>query len=141
MIQRIQTLWLFLAAACAALTFRFPFFSGNKISDDNMPVFEKLVASSDFLLLILTVLLTAGCLIFIFLYKNRKQQLWFTIATIIVSVINIILYFKEIKSFIPKQGGYNLGAVFIFAIPVFLILAVRGIWKDEKLIKSLDRLR
>jgi peptidoglycan/LPS O-acetylase OafA/YrhL len=86
-------------------------------------------------------LLVAGCLIFIFLYKNRKQQLWLTLAAFVVSVINIILYFKEIKSFLPQQGNYNLAAVFTFAIPVFLILAVRGIWKDEKLVKSLDRLR
>jgi hypothetical protein len=35
----------------------------------------------------------------------------------------------------------TLGAVIYFAIPVFLLLALWGIRKDEKLIKSMDRLR
>jgi drug/metabolite transporter (DMT)-like permease len=141
MIQRIQSVWLLLAAACAALTFRLSFFSGNKTGADNMPVFEKLTASSDFLVLIFTSFLVGGCLVLIFLFKNRKQQLWLTIAAIVVAVANIILYFKEIKSFIPNQGNYDLTSILSFAIPVFLILAARGIWQDEMLVKSADRLR
>jgi len=141
MIQRIQSVWLLLAAACAALTFRLSFFSGNKTGSDNISAFEKLTASSDFLLLVLTSFLVGGCLVLIFLFKNRKQQLWLTIAAIVIAVINIILYFKETKSFIPNQGNYDLTSILSFAIPVFLILAARGIWNDDKLVKSADRLR
>ena len=42
MIQRIQTVWLFLVALCAALTFKFPFYSGNMIGKDNVQRYEKL---------------------------------------------------------------------------------------------------
>jgi hypothetical protein len=35
----------------------------------------------------------------------------------------------------------SLTSVFALAIPVFLVLAINGMWKDEKLVKSLDRLR
>ena len=141
MIQRIQSLWLLLAATCAVFTFRLSFFSGNRMGENNMPVFEKLVASSSFVIMIFTALLIGGCLVLIFLYKNRKQQLWLTVAALGVSVINIILYFRETKTFVPGQGNYDLTSVIAFSIPVWLVLALRGIWSDEKLVKSLDRLR
>jgi len=139
MIQRIQSVWLLLAAICAALTFKYSFYSGNKTGESNMPEFQKLVASSNFLLVILTAILTAGCFILIFLYKNRKQQLWLSVAATILSLINLLIYFTEIKKF--DRGTFSLSAVFALIIPVLLILSARGIWKDEKLIKSLDRLR
>ena len=141
MIQRIQTVWLFLAALCAAFTFKFPFYTGNKISATNAQaqVYEKLVASSIFLLLIFSAALIIGTIIIIFLYRNRKQQMWLTMAAAALGIINIIIYFTELKKFV--SGNMSLTAILVFAIPIFLILAVNGIYKDEKLVKSLDRLR
>lgn len=139
MIQRIQTLWLVIAAALAALCFKFPFYSGNKIPADPVGNVEELNASSSMLLLVFTALLLAGCLIIIFLYKNRRLQLRLTIAALLISIINVILYFMEVKKY--TSGNISLTAVFALALPVFLFLAARGIWKDEKLVKSLDRLR
>jgi membrane-associated HD superfamily phosphohydrolase len=139
MIQRIQTVWLFLAALCAAFTYKFPFYSGNIIGKDNIQRYEKLVASSNFLLLIFTAVLIVGTIIIIFLYKNRKQQLWLTVTAVVISIIDIIIYFSEVKKYL--SGNVSLAAVLAFAIPIFLLLAANGIWKDEKLVKSLDRLR
>ena len=139
MIQRIQTVWLFLAALFAALTYKFPFYSGNVINKENVQRFEKLLASSNFLVLIFTAGLIVGTIIMIFMYKNRKQQMWLTAVAAGLSIINIVLYFTELKKFV--SGNMSLTAVFALAIPVFLFLAMNGIWKDEKLVKSLDRLR
>jgi len=139
MIQRIQTVWLFLAALFAALTYKFPFYTGNIINKENVHIYEKLVASSNFLVLIFTAGLIAGMIAMIFMYKNRKQQMWLTIAATGLSIINIILYFNELKKFI--SGSMSLTSVFALAIPVFLLFAINGMWKDEKLVKSLDRLR
>jgi membrane-associated HD superfamily phosphohydrolase len=139
MIQRIQTVWLFLAALFAALTYKFPFYSGNIINKEKVQLFEKLLASSNFLVLIFTAGLIVGTIIIIFMYKNRKQQMWLTAAAAGLSIINIILYFTELKKFV--SGNMSLTAVFALAIPIFLLLAINGIWKDEKLVKSLDRLR
>jgi len=139
MIQRIQTIWLFIAVICAALTYKFPFYTGNISVKDGTINFDTLVASSNFLLLIFTAGLTVGTLIIIFMYKNRRQQLWLTIAAVGLSIINLVLYFMEIKKF--TSGNIALTAILSIAVPVLLLLAARGIWKDEKLIKSLDRLR
>jgi len=97
------------------------------------------LASSSFLLLIFTAALVAGTIFIIFMYKNRKQQIWLTVAAAGLSIINIILYFTELKKF--NSGSMSLTSVFALAIPVFLIVAINGMWKDEKLVKSLDRLR
>ena len=139
MIQRIQTVWLFLSALFAALTYKFPFYSGNILNKENFQIFEKLKASSNFLVLLFTAGLIAGTIFIAFMYKNRKQQMGLTAAAAGLSIINIILYFTELKKFI--SGNMSLTSVFALAIPVFLFLAINGIWKDEKLVKSLDRLR
>lgn len=139
MIQRIQSIWLLAAAGMAALTFRFPFYTGNQTTGETAAELKYLLATSHFLLLILTSLLVMGCFILIFLFKNRKLQFRLSLVAIAVSVINLVIYFSEIKKF--SAGVFSLSAVFSFLIPVFLILAARGIWKDEQLVKSLDRLR
>lgn len=139
MIQRIQTVWLFLAVIFAALTYKFPFYTGNIIGKDNVQRFLSLNATSNFILLILTAGFIAGTTAIIFMYKNRKQQLWLTVVAACLSIINLVIYFYEIKKF--TSGNMSLTAILAFALPVLLIFAVNGIRKDEKLIKSLDRLR
>lgn len=139
MLQRIQTVWTLLAAVCAALTFKFSFYSGNKPVGANGHVFQSVTATSGVLILIITVLIVAGCLLSIASYKQRNKQLLISIVLIVVSLLNIFLYWRASHNFI--EGTYDLTAVLSLAIPVLLILAVRGILRDQKLVKSADRLR
>jgi len=140
MLQRRQTLWLLLAAVSAILTFKYSFFSGNKLIKAEKP-FTYLTATSSIVILILTVALVSAIVIDVFLYKNRKLQLRIALAAAAVSVLNIFLYYSETKNFVAGEGNYDLTSILVFAIPVFLIFALSGIYKDEKLVKSLDRLR
>ncbi len=138
MIQRQQTLWLLLAAVASFLSFKFPFYTGN-IVQNNMSVFEELDGGSNLYLLILSgasVLISA---IAIFLYKDRKTQLKLTFAGILIAIVLLILYFTEVNKF--TNGNFALTAVFVFAILIGYIMAAKGIWKDQKLVKSLDKLR
>lgn len=141
MLQRIQTLWLLSASACALLTMKFSFFSGNKLGTGagQVKAFEHLTATGGTILNIFTVTLIVGCLINIFNYKNRKLQLRSTVILTVIALLDIILYYRETQKFI--EGNYDLTALLAFAIPVLLILAARGIYKDQKLVKSADRLR
>jgi hypothetical protein len=139
MLQRMQSIWLLLAAASGILTLKYSFFSGNKIDANQVKTFEFLTATSSMLILVLTIALVSGILIDIFLYKNRKLQLRITILAIVVSLLNIFLYYEQTKNFV--EGNYTLTAVLSLVIPVLLILAAKGIYKDQKLVKSLDRLR
>jgi hypothetical protein len=67
------------------------------------------------------------------------MQLRLTLVAFILSVVNIFLYFSAIKNY--AEGFYDITAFVVFLIPILLLLAARGIYKDEKLIKSVDRLR
>ena len=138
MIQRIQSMWLFLAAIFAAFTYKLPFYSGQKkIKDVVQPV--KLDASYDFVIMILTAFIIILSLVTLFSYKDRKTQLPLAIVNIILSFVLIVLYFLQIQKF--ENGTISLWSLFAIAIPIFLFLATRGIWHDQKVIKSLDRIR
>ena len=141
MIQRLQSVWLLLAAAAAFCSLKFSFYSGNLVAENQPKSWVYLTAQSNLLLLILTAGAGIACLIAIFLYKNRKLQMRIALLTLIVSIINLVLLFMQTQHFVPGEGNFNLTAIFPIIVPVFLILAMRGIRKDEKLVKSLDRLR
>ena len=141
MIQRLQSVWLLLAAAAAFCSLQFSFYSGNIIAANQAKSFAVLNAQSNLLLLILSAGVGIASLISIFLYRNRKTQLRIVLVTLLVSIINLVLFFTQTKKFVPGESSYNLTAIFAIVVPVFLILAMRGIKKDEKLVKSLDRLR
>ena len=143
MIQRIQSVWLLLASICAFLTIKLHFFL---LSNVNATVkvangFTYFTAQNNVLIFILTVAIALASIVAIFLYKDRKKQVFITSCIALGAIINIILYFAQIKTFITEQYELALTSTITFLIPLFLLLAIRGIWKDEKLVKSADRLR
>ena len=139
MLQRIQSVWLFFAALAAFLTIRLSFYSGNFALPGQPATFTYLNASFNLLLVATTTAIICVILIDVFLYKNRKLQFRVALLAIFLSLLNIFLYYNQIKRF--AQGNYDLTALVTLAIPVLLILAARGINKDEKLVRSLNRLR
>ncbi|MBA2498487.1 MAG: DUF4293 domain-containing protein [Chitinophagaceae bacterium] len=139
MIQRLQTIWLLIAAVCAILTFDLAFYSGVKLSDTNIKQFVELNALADVIIMVLTGLVALICLVTMFLFQNRKMQLRLTIVALLASIANLVIYFAETTEF--TEGNILLTSIFTFIIPVFLVMAAKGIYRDEKLVKSMDRLR
>jgi len=140
MIQRLQTLWLLLASLLAFAGLKLSFFSGN-IVVDNVKQYQRFTAMSSILLMILTVAVAIASLIVIFLFKDRKLQLKITIAVLVVSVLNLLLYYLQTKNFVVNEWSFDITSLLSVAIPLVLIFAIRGIYKDDKLVKSVDRLR
>ncbi len=136
MIQRVQSLWLLLAAVCAALTLNFPFYSGNYIKDNTT---HLLTGMDGFVLATTTIILSALALFTIFLFKNRKLQLRLCIAGILLEVLVIFLYYREIQDY--SAGTYSLTSILHAGILPGFFLAARGISKDAKIIRESDRLR
>jgi K+ transporter len=139
MLQRLQTLWLLIAALLAFFSIRLSFYSGNLETPGQPATFQYLNATFNIWILIVTIGLVCASVISIFLYKSRKIQLRIVVVTLLFSLLNIFLYYKQTLKF--TNGAYSLTAVLALLIPVFLFLAARGISKDEKLVKSLNRLR
>jgi len=136
MIQRVQTIWMILAAIATFLTLKFLFYSGTLIADN---LYHPLLATDNFLILILTSALGTGIIINIFLYKNRKIQMRITVIALLLECLIIFLYIKQTSNY--STGNYSLWSALHILIIVFLILAARGIYKDSKLIKESNRLR
>jgi len=133
MIQRRQSLWLLLSTICAFLSYMLPFSSGTEKG-----VTVILDGGSNFFLLIITGICLIISFITIFMFKDRKLQMKLCITGLIFSIILLIIYFNERNKI---SGIISLSSVFVFVMPISYILAVIGIRRDEKLIKSLDKLR
>ena len=138
MIQRIQSVWLLLASIFDAITFRFPFYIGDW-KKDTVPDLVDLNAERTPVLTIVSVLIGVLAFVTIFLFNNRKLQLRLTYLGILFSAVLLLLYFLEIGNF--NRGEMALWSLFYFAVLLFYLLAARGIRSDQKLIRSLDRLR
>jgi hypothetical protein len=135
MIQRIQSLYLLGASLCSWISFKLPFFNGTK----GTPAAPAKLTAVNFINLIPAAALALGALVLIFLFKQRIQQMKFTLIAAGVAVINLVLFYLQTKSF--TTGFLSFGAIFPMAAPVLLGLAWWNMRKDEKLVKSLDRLR
>lgn len=136
MLQRVQTIWLLLAAVCAFAGLKLPFYSGT--NKDQIPS-SLLTGISPTYLLMITVVVIVLALVSIFLYKNRTLQLRLCLVNILVQAALIYLYYRESRSFVG--GTFALTAILQPAVLVFLLLAVSGIRKDNKIIADSNRLR
>ena len=139
MLQRIQSVWLLLAAACAFLSLKFPFFSGNITDSKNFTLFKDLNGLFNIPLLMLTLSVGIIALVCIFLYKNRTQQFRLTLIAIVLEVLLMVLYYSYSKDFV--NGTFALTAILQACVAFFLFLAAKGIRHDEKIVQDSNRLR
>ena len=136
MIQRIQTLWLLLASICAFASVKLPFYYGSL----EVPGPTVTITPYDhFMLLVFVTATGLVALINIFLYSNRSLQIKISVVGVLLGLVNLMHYFLYMRNF--KTGGLSLYSILSFLVPVFFILSIIGMYKDQKLLKSLDRLR
>lgn len=139
MIQRKQSVWLLLASLFNAATFEFPIYTGDWLRDALPNYIIELNAQTTIWFTILTAITGVLALVTIFLFKNRPLQLRLCYLGIFLSLVLLTLYVIEIGNF--DDGTVALWAVFYAAILISFILAARGISRDQKLVRSMDRLR
>ena len=147
MIQRIQTAYLFLAVLINAVFFLVPMAKSEPtqailvLNDGEFELSENLI------LTILHIVATLLIFVAIFLFRFRKMQAKFTLATAFLNALTATLAAYQTYELIITAATKNIIASWWggTGIPVvsilLLLLAVRGIWKDDKLVKSADRLR
>ncbi len=137
MIQRIQSIWLLLAALVAASLFYFDYYHlpGGDLS-----------ISNNYLAIILTGLSVLLSLYTLFMFKKRPLQLNLIWLNLLVNVGLLVWLFVSINDTKNKltgtdEGSYWIGSFIPVVTIILLFMARAGIRKDEKLIKSLNRLR
>ncbi|TXE10105.1 DUF4293 family protein [Seonamhaeicola algicola] len=136
MLQRIQTIYLLLAAVVSGgLIFVFNLWKTSQgtvvFAQDISYVFAAFITSAFF------------SLVAIFRYKNRKSQF-------MLGRLNMILNFILLGFFVYQSLNLSgetavsekgIGVLLPIISIVFLALANKAIKKDEDLVKSVDRLR
>ena len=141
MIQRIQSIWLLIVAIAAFATYTLTLYVG-KLANGTEKVFQL---ADDFLLVILIIALGILAIICLFLYKNRKLQFKLSIFGVLFSVGFLFLEYIRVENFkkdnLIQAGSYQIGALLPLIMVIFFFLAARGVYKDERLVKSMDRLR
>ncbi len=142
MIQRQQSLWLLLAAVTGILSFIFPFATGGtNIVARNITTrnYTELTAGYDFFILILTGISVGLSVVTIFLFKNRKHQSILCMIGMVITLIILIIYFIKYNQLIkPTLALY---CILPLAMIISYFMALKRIRNDEKLVKSLDKLR
>lgn len=147
MIQRIQTLYVFVALLLTGLLLTFPF--AEILSGEQLFVFDKLGISSGGQLvengwsiagLIGTLILLH--LVVLFNYKKRILQMRIlTFCILLLLGLFGMFYFFTYFSFTDAQVSFKLVVSFPLIAIVLDYLAIRAIGKDEALIRSIDRIR
>ncbi|MGX9986364.1 DUF4293 family protein [Soonwooa purpurea] len=129
MIQRIQSVTMFFAVLSAVFLF---ITSQDVILIEGIPV----------MMLICIALVLLG-LLSIFSFKNRKRQILLNNVSMIINALLIGLLGYWLLSL---SGGINfpekgIEPIFPIMAIVFLLMSNLYIRRDEKLVKSVDRLR
>ncbi len=159
MIQRIQTVFLFLVAVAMILVVIFPIWQHVNLEQTQMMTLnawtlftvdlqsnEVIDTKNKMFIGLLAVLSAAIALFSIFQYKNRTKQMFLNMINSFVMVINLGLIIwtshQANEIFNPDQSGaFVIGFWVIFAGMIMNLLANRFIRKDELLVRSVDRIR
>lgn len=145
MIQRIQSIFLLLSALAFLALFQFPFAVSDIantgfLADKDFDVYDHPA------LLILAGLGALIALIAIFLYKNRPLQIRLSYLVIIMGVLILIvasvLFYNEAAAIYEKAKIDDHIGLYMPILSLILgFVAAKFIRKDEKLVRSMDRLR
>lgn len=142
MIQRIQSAWLLAAGLLSLATFRMTFWAST-LKDGSV---QKICAqNSNLLIYVAAAVLVVVAIATIFLFRNRPLQTRLCLLGMVLSLALLVLEVQEKSSATDNanfsDGGWRPGIILPILVMVAFFLARRGVRKDEKLVKSLDRLR
>ncbi|MDZ7740916.1 MAG: DUF4293 domain-containing protein [Bacteroidota bacterium] len=159
MIQRIQTLFLLVVVAANVLIFFFPiatFENEGLFYVYHMYIYKMsnmIPGSANLFSASLMFPLAAGivvigflALITIFMYKKRLTQMRIIKIDIFLNILLVVVFFfffvNTIETQLEATADYNfLSVSFPLISLLFLVLSYRAILRDEKLVRSADRLR
>lgn len=153
MIQRIQTIFLLLTAIFMGAAVFCPLFEivdGGKLSltfhSFGVGVMFSEPEYITWGILAFALLGVILPIVNIFLYKRRQLQIKLSLLTALLIVIYYVTTMIYLNAYLAKiDSTYILNVQFGIILPVvaliFDLLAISKIKKDEKLVRSLDRIR
>jgi uncharacterized membrane protein YfcA len=151
MIQRIQSVYLFLAAAITLALFALPLFhlsaAGQVVTIYGCHVKPTIDGISTHIMVPVAIILSLSVLFSlyaIFLFKNRKKQILvirINYLIIIAATASVIIMALRLSHLLQQSLKPSFGIILPLVVLILLNRAINGIKKDEELVKSADRLR
>ncbi|MEO8886173.1 MAG: DUF4293 domain-containing protein [Mucilaginibacter sp.] len=155
MLQRIQSIYLLLASLALAALFIFPLLHNIqlngvtetiKVTGVDQQVNGQTIHTETFTALaVVTALVALLPFIIIFLYKNRKLQITLCYSAMLVIIGDSYWASQTAKDAIYgtdiQFNNYGIGVILLSASILLVVLAQKAIQRDDKLVKSADRLR
>lgn len=151
MIQRIQTIFLLLVCILMTGTVFSPLLtiytsgSSDLLNLTSWGVFSEILTYETWGVVSVAALSALVAFINIFLYKNRKLQIKIGNLTSFLLIFFYVTFATYVYFLLDKhQIAFNsvqYGIILPFIALIFNILAILKIKKDEKLVRSLDRIR
>ena len=147
MIQRIQTVYLLIAGLLTASLYKLNF--AELVVNNDFHVFnaQGILKGDSLVFDGLPVMIFIGLIALlhfaaIFMYKKRIRQIRVVVFTILLllGLVGLFFYFIYAGFDTPKVA-FKIPMAFPLIAVILDYLAIRGIGKDEALIRSLDRIR
>lgn len=138
-IQRWQSVLLLVAAVLVGI-FCFTPLAQEAAVEQSMPVSHSIAEAP--VLLIVNLLIAVLLIIAIFMFKNLRQQRKVTLVTIVLIAASIVSSIFVVYNSWPGASFYWFGGVLLLCVALILAVgAYRLMGKDQKLLRSYDRLR
>ncbi|MDQ3393798.1 MAG: DUF4293 domain-containing protein [Bacteroidota bacterium] len=166
MIQRVQSIFLFLVGMCMFLVLFFPLWEKVSIEDQQVATLSAysltlytidtttletapglISEMQTYYIAIVSILAALVAFYSIFKYKNRLTQMKLGAlnSLLMAAVLGVSLYIATSYGnpmLRPEvEGSYKLGFFFPAFALIFNVLSNRFIRRDEKLVRSVDRIR
>ncbi len=131
MIQRIQSIYLLIALISMTLiSFKVPIYYLNE---------TLFMAQDDTKTFVLTIIGALFSLLGLFMFKSLKFQMKLIRLTVLIQmIIGIRIFMLFIKFKVILNNSFLFLMVFTL---ITLIMAYRGVKKDDDLVRSIDRIR
>jgi len=160
MIQRIQTLYLFLAAVALMVLFFVPIYhyqqitnallvdakitiQGSYVKNVSTRVYE--LQTFNFLRMFIAAALSLFLLFTIFQFNNRKRQVGIARILVIAQFAFVIYLLSSLQQQITAAGitqvRMGLGVALPSVAILFTAMAAKAIRKDEEKVRAADRIR
>ncbi|MFD2148008.1 DUF4293 domain-containing protein [Mucilaginibacter antarcticus] len=155
MLQRIQSIYLFAAGLVIAALFVFPLINNAYVDGKALTIMvtgvyqdingQRVHTEIFTVLTLATAFVALLPLIVIFMYKDRKTQINLCYLLMVLNIGYSYWAAQTVKDVLGgaylNMSNYGVGIILLSVSLLLIVIAQKSIQKDEKLVRSADRLR
>lgn len=142
-IQRIQSVYIFLAIVAMAIFIVVPYGQAEVITESSV-TYERLYTMAEYGILIPTAAIVILLLVDLFLFRNLPLQRTVLVVSLMITLATVATVCFTLLGVTRNPGmdaHFSVWDILPVAAALFEILGIKGIMHDIKLLNSYNRLR